>query len=1560
MDFTREYTAENMFRDYLGVHPNHFRGDNESQSTQHTQKTKGGNSSIVDPNEVIGSHRGNSSPKKNNTVEQQQTQQQSKQQSKQQSQQPQQSKSQTRSINKPTIASSNKRQRRSTSLPQHERLQKQPSGSTTTTTASSSNHSPLRKVSSTIGQSTAKFIGYFDGVCVSVGDWWGEHCHASMYESDDHHHSHFCSGKRRSKDRRSSSGRRGRSRTSRPRDAEYYANKNYADDDDTFGTYSDGSATDDSYSFDDATYDSYDDQFLSRDHERRRRSQSSRTRGDTDDESLDSLERGKRWREAKKQQKMEQQEAQKQQQQQQQKQQQPYTQVELDNAGMEFESTIARQRRLRMEQERIAIEQQRQHYHDALELSSSKALSAVSSGRRTTVSQAHTEVIHNTLRRQIHASQQQQHQQQQQQQYLEYENVDGGATEWPQTTMPSQQGNVDGGSTTEWPQTSSSSVLPHQQEAQKLPQNNALEETENDNKNEDGTESSSDDDEAQRAFDWIHDPTKREQAWAKATDESIASRSLGSKSIGSRSQSIESRSVRSPSNAATTAATTTTIATTAINRSQDESSVRSIPFDQAKAEKEQQQQQKVGDGSSLQSKQHSSLLPPSTADPHHMPSQHWKKMDDKVQAERKQLQAKHELEAAALLIKKQEQDELLQQRLKMFGPSSGDHSMNLNLSAIPTDGSEHDHQTLVLQHEQHVEVNQKEHELELLQGAIHKRLALSPSAQERKEKRLQIQQEIASKRLSVQEKEQEWLEAFKKRQAEIQREEELLKKQLDETIQASNSLPLVPTTTRTTANNSNLDSSSSLKSNGSSSSKSTEAKRPVVKFASAQDGVPRLPPSLDSETAPPAKTREEHKQQITSSFDSEDQASLEPNPRLKPIQCKVERRPASPAVDEKREKQLIEQRRMREEFKASRLAALGGSSTNLIIPGQEQESSSNSKKEEGDGDAKSKASKDDSKSSSQDSPPSMLQQNELTLGSQSFSNMDDISVLTPTSTKTMETTQTTQTAKSAQTNASKKSTSISLPSKGSSRTPIMPPSMKDLQGGKKRGESARLAAKRKELEWMWNAAKVPLEQLEEEQRLKQKKNKVKKLTIASPPGGLGEASVGSNSTGGSSKKRVVEYAPGVTPVDRMPAKVWTKKKGGSVTTTTTASTTTSSEADDNRRDLLLDKPPPKNRVSQLVKKQRELSERHRRNSLLRDGRRSPSVSVVPEEASVVTKEAMSVSSENPNVSFSTQTCTAPTTDEMNMVTPEKDTIAPSPTIATGFDASPSQKAPIVTPENKKSPSRVMNFWEQKEQEQLAKKAQEARHQKRESWNVKTSPSKQVPAPVNVEKPLSKIELKRRELAAKREAFQKQKEEASKRVEQELGFPGSETNLNDFREEQKKVDAKELVSKFEELKVVLSSSPSSAKETQPEFNDGFGAVIRRPPSHRCLADRKQRELDRRNQEYLQSLNQFGRSTSQETNSSTAWPDMEPPRRYPLQAKSRVVEEEDVQSNESVPEKEITRNQQLRQAWRQRAWKTLDNKVDGDGFPTLASDQLGTKAVQKVLGKNNRLAMLTEQY
>eukprot|EP00526_Cylindrotheca_closterium_P003040 CAMPEP_0113631776 /NCGR_PEP_ID=MMETSP0017_2-20120614/16512_1 /TAXON_ID=2856 /ORGANISM="Cylindrotheca closterium" /LENGTH=1597 /DNA_ID=CAMNT_0000542297 /DNA_START=133 /DNA_END=4923 /DNA_ORIENTATION=+ /assembly_acc=CAM_ASM_000147 len=1597
MDFTRGYTAENMFRDYLGVHPNHFRGDNESHSTQHTQKTKGGGSSITDNLDMVGNHRGNS-PKKTRQQQQQSPPKPTKFNSnsnsqphkQQQSHSQQQSSSQRTRSNSISSSSSqqqqqqqrtSKRHRRSTSAPQHERLQK----------PSKASVSPMRRVGSTIGASTLKFIGCFDGMCVSVGEWVGDHC-TSRYEDEEE----------RRRTRKKGSKGRGRSRTSRPREEG-------ENDDDTLGTYSDGETTEDSYSFDDQTYDSYDDDYLARDHLNRSQSRDQQQPQTTtivpqDDDSLNSYERQRRWKEAKKQKQMEYHQQQQEQQQQ-------------DDGALEFESAIARQRRERMEQERIAIEQQRQqfhqrqhHYHD--ESSSTRAMSAISSGKRSaTVSTAHTELIQNTLlsrsSKMMNAAGEQDQQDQddihqQPYHYPEYDNVNGGVTEWPQQ--------------------SSQELDQELSKSNNKSNNNSNTLGEKESKQADGNSSENSDDEAQRAFDWIHDPRKREQAWVKATD---------SHSTGTGGSASASRSIRSTANKSKSS-------------SQDEHSVQSIPFDQAK-----QQHQDEGSLQSIQKRltfQNTTTIQEATMDTTdnntdgHMPSQHWKKLDDKVQKERMELQAKHEQEAADLLSKKQEQEQLLRQRLQMLGggagssSSKGDHSMNLDLSAIPTDGSEHAHQTHVLQQEQHVEVNKKEHELELLQGAIHKRLALSPSAQERKAKRQLIQLELKKEKeklfsKSQQEKEQEWLEAFKKRQAEIQKEEELLKKQLDETIEASNSLPDVPTTA---AANASLDSSSS--NDGSSSSKnkknnynkiptSADSKQSVVKFASAAEqeeaAVPPLPPSLDAQQAPPLFQKQEHKQQITSSFDSEDQASLEPNPRLKPIQCKVEMAPFV-KVNKEKEKRLAEQKRMRDEFKASRLAALSSSKLGGVVEDASSSSTNNKDpvqallvKDDGN-DAKSKSSKDSSSSnkssssSSQESHPSMLQHNEVValVGSQSFSNLDDISVLTPSSAKTMETAQTTQTTKTAQTTASKKST-ISLPllsgtiSKGSSnsnRVAVMPPTIQELQGGKKRGESARLSAKRKELEWMWNAAKKPLEQMEEEQRLKQQKKKnVKKLqhkSIASP-GGLEEASVGSNnSTRSSDSKRVVEYAPGVTPVDRMPAKVWTKRKGGSVTTATTSSSTSSEGNVDNRRDLLLlDKPvAPKNRVSQLVKKQRELSERHRRKSLLRDhhhsGRRSPSVSVVPEEASVVTsthnnnntnKEAatsvVSSSAEKVlDVSFSTQATpnkatTTTTTEEMNVITPEeKDTITPSPRLV----SSPAEKtsAFVVTPEKKKSPPRVMNFWEQKEQEQLAKQTQQERKQKQESWNQKwSSPSK--PAPVRVEKqkpekPLSKIEIKRRELAAKREAFQKHKEEASKRLEQELGAPGSEMNLNDSREEeeeeQKQVDAKELVGKFEELKVILSSPPNSAKETQPQFNDGF-ASVRRPPAHRCLADRKQRELDRRNEEYLNSLNQFGRSTSQDTNSSTAWPDMDPaPRRNPLQAKSRFVqeEEEDAQSNESVPEQEISRNQQLRQAWRQRAWKTIDNKVDGDGFPTLTSDQLGAKAVQKVLGKNNnRLTMLTEQ-
>jgi hypothetical protein len=829
---------------------------------------------------------------------------------------------------------------------------------------------------------------------------------------------------------------------------------------------------------------------------------------------------------------------------------------------------------------------------------------------------------------------------------------------------------------------------------------------------------------------------------------------------------------------------------------------------------------------------------------------YWKKVDQKVTAQKHQLQQKHQLETQTLQHQNQEQESLLQSRLQTMFPNFV--AATPSQVVIAPDRSDIEFEQQELEEEQQREFDQKEAELELLQSAIHKRL--TPSMPNNDTSTTTSATTSTTNTSST--------------------ETNNTRTRLERKLEGGKS-PNVGTPPNKVEEH--AEPEESVQEQEPTTTTYSSLEHVQVQQEKVDDTrVPPLPQSLEDAVAPKAESSEEHKQHMLESPDRDNAHSLRPNQRLRPIQCKIEL-PKEPRRDAEKEKRLAEEKQLRDQFKAARLKAL------------------------------------------------MEQQN-------SFSTLDDLSAATPSSAKTTETSQTTQTTQTT----------------SSSRASSVPPTIRQLPPRRRRGESAKLAAKRKELEWKWNSAKKPIQDLERKELAKlAQTNKFPTTKQEQERDG----------------KWLMDYKPLVEEQLQLPSgtppkqKVWSKKKPGTMTTTITPTTTAASaptivSIDDN------DGESPKSRLSELVERQRAMQARHQKRKITQgkwenrnNDKSTASSAQSPPPAVAQTPPGPSMSSVNQQQQQQQQEEAKAST----VITPERE-------LASGFNTRVSgnleqqrskdlEGKAVVTPERQLKASRpgVTGFWEQKRSNEDSK---QRRKDMQEKWNVgvqgKSSPSQEE------DKPVSKIEAKRRELAEKRKEFERLKREASNRLEQEmLGYPDAE-------EEAKApaVDTKHLVGQFEGLRTRSTSKNTANTTTKPESPlplDGSGHIYKCPPS-RQMADWKQKELDRRNTEYQTYLPQFDRTKSHEVASSIAWPDLECGPQTPLPTQIRTVDE--ARSDHSVPEKDVTRKQQLRRAWRHRAWKAID-KVDHVG-KDRQSKELGTAAVQLVMENSSKYAMQTEQF
>lgn len=818
---------------------------------------------------------------------------------------------------------------------------------------------------------------------------------------------------------------------------------------------------------------------------------------------------------------------------------------------------------------------------------------------------------------------------------------------------------------------------------------------------------------------------------------------------------------------------------------------------------------------------------------------YWKKLDEKVKAQKQDLQSKQKQESQSLQQKKEEQANLAHSRLEnmfpMFVAATGPPvAIEMN------EDSDIEVEQKELETEHARELQQKEAELEIFQSAVHKRLKRSSKPLPK------IAETITTTtRLERKLEGDKWTQKLHALPPLLERmlEEEGSKSTKSQSIQEEVDEHDEEETAVVSAVTEPLQQESSL-------SGRQEAERPVHVDESR---VPPLPRSLDAGLPPRAESSEEHKQHLLESPDRANEFSLRPNQRLRPIQCKIELPKKSPK-DEAKELRMAEEKRLRDEFKAARLKAL-----------VEQQQS------------------------------------------------DDLSTATPSSAKTTATSQTTQT-----TQTSTSSTSL-------------PPTIMQLPARRRRGESAKLAAKRKELEWKWNSSKKPVEQVEQEQ-LTKAMNPTRKLSQRQQP----QQSQQPQQQDG---KWLMDYKPGMEEAPQTstpPPKVWSKTKVGAVSPTTMTTTPITTTTDNVET-------PPKSRVSELVARQRALHERIQNRKSMQAKWENRQESAKPAVvAQVPSTPTMSVEQQVEEEKASTVASTT--------ITPDRETASQVKLRFSGYleqqQTMKEEKVAVVTPEPAiVSTPRVTGFWQHKVSNEESK---QKRKEMQEKWNAgvqgKASPSQEE----EVKKPLSRIEAKRKELAEKRKAFEKQKAEVSKRQAQELMGYEADTLLE---EENEKVNTKQLVGRFEGLGTNKKTGSNHTKAVSSAPSDGCGPVRKLAPS-RQMADWKQKELDRRNTEYLSKV---GRTESREVASSVAWPDLvnPTPTTHPLATPIA----DGARSDHSVPEKDITRKQQLRQAWRHRAWKAID-KVDHVA-KDRQSQQLGTAAVQLVLGNSAQQAVMAEQ-
>jgi hypothetical protein len=707
---------------------------------------------------------------------------------------------------------------------------------------------------------------------------------------------------------------------------------------------------------------------------------------------------------------------------------------------------------------------------------------------------------------------------------------------------------------------------------------------------------------------------------------------------------------------------------------------------------------------------------------------YWKELDKKVDQQKKELQHKHQQENLEILQEKQEQDNLLQQRLSQaFGEPAQYLKSPFGIS-ITTDGSENLHQQTCLELSQRQETEQKQHELEILQSAIKKRIATAGPS------------------------------------------------------------PRKPPT-----------------------------------------NVEHIPP-LPSEVldVPPTPHHPVAPECLDGSFGRN---SMKPNQRQAGIVCKVET-PSVDDIDPVKEQRLKEEKRLRQEWKASRLKQLERRSSSNSYDKEDcaelgkladkmnaSDSSNNSLSissatpargdhDEGHPKKKSYLKRTLSVSSPSEAPTA------TTAGETTDSLVESKAVSSLTSPETPEPASTT-----VRSHPHRSINKIRLPS-------FLEHEVTNHKQEQKTMEKTWQKKKRQSLEQRW-----------------QQQQQSQEVSIAK-----------------------------TTP----PSKIWTKKKTMTVTVT----------------------PSPPSKPTLVRSKQESVIDVS--SSSLRREVYTPKRPLTPPYVSLNTTTHTSKVLNPPSSSVKRKSRTPrltkipkPTTRGTKQWAAEQKTVTPTkPPIV------PVKQHPVIVPPPKTKKMSVAGFWEQKKEQNLSK---QKRAEKEEQWKQQAS---------GEERSLSRIEAKRKELAEKRKNFEALKGQAQKRLEQEMGLPNVDLLMTSQRP--KAPNTKQLASKFEKLQQSTRRPKSNNPTVVLNVKKYYGG--------RQMAKMKQKELDRRNIEYLAEV--VGSSQC-----STAWPDLvsdhNKPRPQPL-----LPEEEADRSDQSVPNHHLGdtanhRTQKIRAAWKRRAWKAMDN-------------------------------------
>ena len=230
------------------------------------------------------------------------------------------------------------------------------------------------------------------------------------------------------------------------------------------------------------------------------------------------------------------------------------------------------------------------------------------------------------------------------------------------------------------------------------------------------------------------------------------------------------------------------------------------------------------------------------------------------------------------------------------------------------------------------------------------------------------------------------------------------------------------------------------------------------------------------------------------------------------------------------------------------------------------------------------------------------------------------------------------------------------------------------------------------------------------------------------------------------------------------------------------------------------------------------------------------------------------------------------------------------------------------------PRRVTGYWEQR---RSSKGGEGGLREENNSSSKNLIKSEEEP---KQDAQPTTLEIKRMRLQEKRQEYQQLKLDASRRLEQEIGLM-----IGMEKKEAAKEKTKQLVGMYQDLE--KSHAKSKIRETTAL--DAFRKK-KNEPARSQMSAWKEKELHRRNaefqkQKYQSRIPRYHHRYHQEESSSTAWPDCPSDARTSdlLSPSQRYYGDDDMASNDSVPDQEISKGHVLRKAWHKRASKVIEN-------------------------------------